>query len=197
MRQRSGLNLFNLLMTTLLALAAGAIGVLLMMATAGVFVPDRSFGGSLASLIDELETGDATRTTIYYAIGIAMVMAGFLVLLVQVMLIGRKEPMVLIRESPEGAVRVLRQSIRELAERTMCADRAVVSCGCSLDESDGGLVVECRPKIIMGSDMTKVTTDGQRRTKEAVERLLGIRVREVSVNARYIGARKGRLVAAE
>jgi hypothetical protein len=197
MRERIGLNIFNLLMAILLALAGGSVGTLLVLATAGVFVPEQTFGGVFASLIDELETGDAIHATIYYMVGVAMVLAGSLVLFIQVALIGRKERLVIIKDSPDGTVTVVKQSIRELAERTMCVDRAVISCSCSLDESDGGLIVKCRPKIMMGSDMTKVTAEGQQRTKEAVERLLGIRVLEVTVNAQYTGARKGRLVTAE
>lgn len=197
MNDRSGLNLFNLFMTVLLALAAGAIGVFLVLATAGVFTPDAAFDGLFSEIIARLDDSDGAQSAINYVIGTALVVFAFLVIMVQVAVFTRTDRLIVIQDSSDGRVTVARESIRDLAERTMRADQSVVSCKCSLDESEEQLVISCRAGIAMGADIPRVAAEAKQRTKAAVENLLGVHVREVIVDGKYIGSRSGRLVAAE
>lgn len=197
MDDRIGLISFNLFMTALLALAVAAAGVLVILATAGVFTPDQTFDGLFAELITRLETADTNQEIVNYAIGAALVLVGFVIGMVQVALFTGRERLMIIQDSPQGTVRIARDSIAELVERKMCEDRAVSSCHSSIDEKEGELDIECSARVQMGADMTKVTTEGQRRVKEAVESLLSVHVRGVAVKAKYVTNRKGRLITVE
>jgi len=105
----------------------------------------------------------------------------------------RREGTFLVSSSEEGSVRVNRDSIELLADKTAAGARGVRDARCRVAEKQLGLAIRCEASLALGSSIPDVTSEIQGTVKEAVEQFSGLAVEQVNVKAKYEKAEAGRM----
>ncbi len=177
-----------------LLLLVGAV-VTVLVATEAVD-PDFLPGGSgetaaEAWFYDQLKgvadfSGSDQAITIAVTIVVGLAMVPFLLLQARPML--RKRRTLPISATDQGIFTIEADSVKLLAEKIGANNRNVTSLKCQLRvrrrTSVGGpasVVIECLPRVVLGSNVPEIRDDLQIRIKEAVEQLTGLTVVRVNV----------------
>lgn len=189
-----GLNRAVTFLVALLTLVA-AIVVLLVITTA--VGPDFFPGGSVQSPSDawfyaqlnglaDFGGADKTIAVVVTAV-VAVFMLGLLVI-TAVPVLRRGQGSLLVSSAADGVTSVEVSSIRLLAERTGAVNRCVRSIHCRIgvksrvsELGSASILIECYPRVSLGSDLREVRDDLQTRIKQVVEKLTGLTVLQVHV----------------
>ena len=159
---------------------------------------DAWFEPQLQGLVD---AGDGEKTAaITLSIIVAIVMTG----LVLVELIpSRRRESLQIASTMQGLSTIDASSIELLAERTGLSNRSVTSLKCRIrvkGKSGTGparIIINCYPKLILGSNVQEVRDDLQARIAQSVQQLTGLTVLQVNVvRVRYERGETSRLMGA-
>ena len=145
-------------------------------------------------------TGGDQAVTIVVAIVVAVVMLGLFLL--EVRHLRRREVQLPISATPEGSLTIEASSVRLLAERTGIINRNVSSLRCRLGVrrrpptgDAASIIIECYPRLLLGTDVQEVRDDLQTRIKNTVQRLTGLIVLQVNiVQVRYDKDSETRLI---
>ena len=145
-------------------------------------------------------TGGAQAVTIGVSIAVAVVMLGLFLL--EIRHLRRREVQLPISATAEGFLTIEASSVRLLAERTGIINRNVSSLRCRLGirrrpptGDAASIVIECYPRLLLGSDVQEVRDDLQTRIKNTVQRLTGLVVLQVNVvRVRYEKDSETRLI---
>ena len=145
-------------------------------------------------------TGGDQAVTIVVAIVVAVVMLGLFLL--EVRHLRRREVRLPVSATPEGFLTIEASSVRLLAERTGIVNRNVSSLRCRLGVRKrpptgdaASIIIECYPRLLLGTDVQEVRDDLQTRIKNTVQRLTGLIVLQVNiVQVRYDKDSETRLI---
>ena len=145
-------------------------------------------------------TGGDQAVTIVVAIVVAVVMLGLFLL--EVRQLRRCEVRLPVSATPEGFLTIEASSVRLLAERTGIVNRNVSSLRCRLGVrrrpptgDAASIIIECYPRLLLGTDVQEVRDDLQTRIKNTVQRLTGLIVLQVNiVQVRYDKDSETRLI---
>ncbi len=181
------MNLINRIAVSFLSMAAMAVGVLVLLLVTGTVEASSLNAGAFDTVLERMASSSGSDSAVNYVIGISLLLIGLFVLLIEVSSTRRSPRMVLINATDEGETRISLMSVRELSERTIRANRAVRNVRSSVRVSNSGLRFRCRVQLNMGTDVPAVSADLQAAVRDAVTRLLGLQVADVSVQARLSG----------
>ena len=173
-----------------LAILAGAVYVILV--TVGAVsvdaVPTDWFDDPLGRA--EETSGGTQAAIVALSVVVALLM---LVLLFFELNPPRRENTLLISSTEEGTVRVNRDSVELLADKTAVGARGVRDASCRVGKRQLGLAIRCRASLALGSSIPDVTSEIQGTVKEAIEHFSGLAVEQVNVKAKYEKAEAGRM----
>jgi hypothetical protein len=144
--------------------------------------------------------GGGQAIAIAVPIVVAILMAGFISL--EIVTATRRQTIVRISVTGEGASTIEGSSVELLAERTAHGNRSISSIRCRIrwrmrpvGGGPSGIVIHCYPVVSMGSNVQEIRDDLQTRIKASVEQLTGLVVLQVNVvRVRYNRDDEGRLV---
>ena len=159
---------------------------------------DAWFEPQLQGLVDASD-GEKTAA-ITLSIIVAIVMTG----LVLVELIpSRRRESLQIASTMQGLSTIDASSIELLAERTGLSNRSVTSLKCRIrvkgkfGTGPARIIINCYPKLILGSNAQEVRDDLQARIAQSVQQLTGLTVLQVNVvRVRYERGETSRLMGA-
>ena len=206
------MDLWNRAAISLVALFLLLAAVVTLLVTLEAVDPDFLPGGSVepsdAWFYDQLTgiahfTGGDQAVTIAVTIMVAVFMLVLLFLEVPPVVF-RRLPVLQVSHTAEGASTVEASSVRLLAERTGISNRNVNSIRCRLTvrrrPTGGGaasIVINCYPRVSLGSDLQEIRDDLQTRIKDVVQDLTGLTVLQVHVvRVRYDRGDDSRLIGA-
>lgn len=92
---------------------------------------------------------------------------------------------ILVSSTEEGSVTIDLNSICVLAEKTASLIHNVQHVKCYTKETSGGLIISCRPSVLLGTNLVEVGTELQSSIKESVEELTGLSVAHVNIKIKY------------
>lgn len=188
------MNAFNRLLLILLSLAAIAAAVVVLLLTFGVEA------NSLASWWDWLERRlqpfedlDDTGQVWAAAISIAVIVAGLILLVLEIPKPGRRpEPRMTLQSGGLGRVTVTRMGVQELASREAHMVDGVREFQSQVGEDRDGLHIRGRASVDPQANLPDVARQVQERVKGAVEQHLGVKVADVAVDAQLQPLTDGR-----
>jgi uncharacterized alkaline shock family protein YloU len=91
----------------------------------------------------------------------------------------------LVSSTEEGSVTIDLNSICILAEKTASLIHNVQHVKCNTKETSGGLIISCRPSVLLSTNLVEVGTELQSSIKESVEELTGLSVAHVDIKIKY------------
>ena len=201
------MNLWNRVVISLVAMLVVVGAIVTLLVATGAVDPDFLPGGDTeqAWFYSELNgldrfSGGGQAIAIVVTIVVALVMLG--VLFLEIRSLRRRETLLPISSTPEGALNIEESSVRLLAERTGTSNRNISSLRCRLRTerrpAGGGsasISIECYPRLVLGSNIPEVRDDLQTRIKDVVQQVTGLTVLRVHVvRVRYDRADSSRLV---
>lgn len=173
---------FNRVIVVIVALLILAGAVIIWLVAAGASTPDifPFFETQLQAVADA--TGSTAVTIIVISILVALAM---LAILIGEFNFLREPRPLLVSSTEEGSVTIDPNSICVLAEATATNIHSVHQVKCSIRERTGGLLISCRPLVVLGTSIPEVGVELQSKIKEAVEQLTGLAVAEVDIEVKY------------
>ena len=158
------------------------------------------FYDQLKGVADFSGSDQAVAIVVTIVVGLAMVP----LLWLQARPILRKRQSLPVSTTERGAFTVEADSVKLLAEKVGASNRNVSSLKCRLRvrrrTPAGGpasIVIECCPRVVLGSNVPEIRDDLQTRIKESVEQLTGLTVLRVNVmRIKYDRGDSTRLVGA-
>jgi hypothetical protein len=204
------MDFWNRVITSLVAVLVVVAAIVTLLVAAEAVSPDFLPGGSAGQPSDawfhpQLKgvadfSGDAQVITMVVLIVVAVAMVGLLLL--EFRRLRRREAMLLISSTPDGALSIEVSSVRLLAERTGIANRNISSLRCRLRmrkrPPPGGpasIIIVCYPRVILGTNVQEVRDDLQTRIKDTVQGLTGLNVLQINVvRVRYDRSDDSRLI---
>jgi uncharacterized alkaline shock family protein YloU len=185
----------NRVFASILGLILIAVGVIGILATAGVFDAQTFLDGFFSETITRLSEGSDTTTIVSYAVSSALIVLGLILLALEVMQLTATDDMILITDDSSGMTQVSSRSVVRLCERVAMSNRDVTSCDCTLVRAPEGMTIACKTKLRLGADVPEVTSELQSSLRDAVESLVGLPVAHVYIDAKYAGRAERSLVA--
>lgn len=186
------MSILNRIMAVIVALAILAGAIYIILVTVGVVGVETMvtdwFDSPLQRAADS--SGGTQGAVVALCVVVALLM---LVLLYFELKPPRRESTLLVSSSEEGTVRVNRDSIELLADKTAAAARGVRNARCRVAEKQLGLAIRCQASLALGSSIPDVTSEIQGAVKENVEQFSGLTVDQVNVKAKYEKAKAGRM----
>jgi len=181
---------------TIVTAVAGVVlifaAVVVLVATFGVdgeqVLPYGWFGAYLVVLNDV--SGAQYALTI--SLSFLSIIVGLVLVAAQMPRPKRPRPLV-VRADEAGTVTIEPNSVRVLAETVGAEVNGVREISCRVRERPGGLAIGCFPRVALGSNIPRLSTEMQVKIKESVESLVGLPVIEVSVVTKYETQRSRRL----
>ena len=204
------MDFWNRVIISLVALLVVAAAIVTLLVAVEAVAPDFLPGGSARQPPDawfypQLKgvadfSGGAQVITIAVSIATAVVVAAFLLL--ELRRLRRREALLPISSTPDGALSIEVSSVRLLAERTGIANRNISSLRCRLRmrkrPPPGGpasIIIVCYPRVILGTNVQEVRDDLQTRIKDTVQGLTGLNVLQINVvRVRYDRSDDSRLL---
>jgi hypothetical protein len=184
------MNAFNRVLAVLLLLTVFAGALLILLISMEALDP-------LAILPGELHEGPLARWLVSFSavpngallmnVGIALAsMAGVLALLaLELRRPPRLPPTLTLKDDGLGQVEVRLEAVRRLVRYVASEDPNVLEIAPEVIPSAGGLRIHCRATISPLASLRETSADFQERIKESVERHLGVKVAEISVQAQF------------
>ncbi len=181
------MNVFNRIVVLLLLLLLLAGAILILLITFGVVTPQQLLPTSIVTTglrqwlasFAQMEPTAALLTTV---VAVLVILVSLWVLYLELRLSTPTEETIRIREDGLGTVTVRRDSVRSLILHTASTLPDVLQVNPRVHTGPDGVTVQCRTSLTPDADVPAVTAELQRRIKEAVERYLGMRVANVTVN---------------
>ena len=174
--------IFNRVVVVVIVLLILAGAVITLLAAAGASTPDifSYFEAQLQA------AADATGSTavIIIVISVLVAMAMFAILIVELSPLREPHPL-LVSSTEEGSVTIDMNSICVLAEKTASLIHNVQHVKCYTKETSGGLMISCRPSVLLGTNLVEVGAELQSSIKETVEQLTGLSVANVDIKIKY------------
>lgn len=189
------MNAFNRLFAIILALVLIAAGAFTVVVIVDAQTLDQIGADRFASRLVELVESGGGDVAENAGVAAALILVGAFLLILESRAVMARPRMVLVSGGQEGSVRIALDSIRELAEKTASANRSVRSLKCRVRVTSAGLRILCQARLNLGSDVPTVSSELQRTINDALERLTGLNVVDVSVRASYGGDGELSLVA--
>ena len=190
------MNRWNRLLIMLVALLVLAGAVVIVLVATEAVEPDLLPGGSesdpsgawfYSQLLGVAGfSGSEQAITIVVSVAVGVAMLGLLFLEIRPAL--QRPSRLQISSTPDGVLNIEEDSVRLLAERTGIANRNISSVRCRVSvrrrPAGGGpasVVIDCYPRLILGSSVPEVRDDLQTRVRDTVERFTGLTVLRVNV----------------
>ena len=207
------MDLWNRAAISLVALFLLLAAIVTLLVTLEAVAPDFLPGGSaeqpteawfydqLTGLADFSGGDQAVTLAVTIVVGLFML----ILLFIEVQPVVFRRPLVLqVSHTAEGASTVEASSVRLLAEKTGISNRNVNSIRCRLrvrrrptGAGAASIVINCYPRVALGSDLQEIRDDLQTRIKDVVQDLTGLTVLQVHVvRVRYDRGDDSRLIGA-
>jgi hypothetical protein len=174
--------IFNRVVVVVIVLLILAGAVITLLAAAGASTPDifSYFEAQLQAV------ADATGSTavIIIVISVLVALAMFAILIVELNPLREPHPL-LVSSTEEGSVTIDLSSICMLAEKTASLIHNVQHVKCYTKETSGGLIISCRPSVLLSTNLVEVGTELQSSIKESVEELTGLSIAHVDIKIKY------------
>jgi len=184
-------SIFNRIVVVVIALLLLAGAVITLLVSTGVSAPPEILSWFEPQL---KAVADATGNT---AIGIVvvsvLVILGMIAILVLELTPLRESGPLLISSTEEGVITIDVKSICLLAEKTTAIIHSVRHVKCYTRETTGGLIISCKPTVLLGTNLLEVGAAIQNNIKEAIEQFTGLTVAHVDVQAKYESVEARRL----
>lgn len=178
------MSVFNRVVVVVIGLVILAMAVITLLVAAGISTPDVLPYGWFETQLQKV--ADATGAGVIGIIAVAVVIALAMIAMLFLEFVPPRSPgPLLISSTEEGIVTIDADSICVLAEATATNIHSVHQVKCSIREKTGGLLISCRPLVVLGTSIPEVGVELQSKIKEAVEQLTGLAVAEVDIKVKY------------
>ena len=182
-------SIFNRIVVVVIALLILAGAVITLLVSTGVSTPD-----ILSWFEPQLQAvADAAGNTVVGIVTVGvLVILGMIAILVLEFSPFRESRPLLISSTEEGVITVNLKSICILAEKTAAIIHSVQHVKCYTKETAEGLIISCRPTVLLGTNLLEVGTELQSNIKESVEQSTGLSVPHVDIKIKYepVGAKR-------
>lgn len=183
--------IFNRIVMLLLSFILFAFGAITFLLLTGLVVPNNSYLRSILALYSAWRAIALLRgasTNIAALIALALAIVGLVVLILEVLPIGRlfrrrEVKQYVVREDSLGQVTLGRTMVRDLVQHVAEDVPGVVHAEPEVKDGAGGLHVSTRAALAWDADAPTVGQALQERIKESVQTQLGLPVAEVRVTA--------------
>jgi hypothetical protein len=174
--------IFNRVVVLVVALLILVGAVITSLVAAGASTPDilPFFEAQLQSVADV--TGGTAVSIIVISILVALAMLAILIMEFNFL---REPRPLLVSSTEEGIVTIDLNSICVLAEKTASLVHNVQHVKCYTKETSGGLLISCRPLVLLGTNVVEVGAELQSSIKESIEELTGLSVANVDIKIKY------------
>lgn len=174
--------IFNRVVVVVVVLIVIAGAVITSLVAAGASTPDvfPYFESQLQPVADA--TGGTAVIIIVISVLVALAMLA--ILIVELNPLREPRPL-LVSSTEEGSVTIDLNSICVLAEKTASLIHNVQHVKCYTRETPGGLIISCRPSVLLGTNLVEVGTELQSSIKASVEELTGLSVAHVDIKIKY------------
>ena len=197
------MDLWNRASVSLVALLVLTAAIVTLLVGTDAIDPDFLPRGWFEPQLQDLADYSGSDLVIAIVVVIVVAIGMLAVLALEAKPLGRRGALP-ISSTEEGALTINADSVRLLAEKTGLSNGNLSSLRCRLRVSRrrpvGGpasIIVECHPKLILGSNVQEVRDDLQTRIKDAVGQLTGLTVMRVNVRGvRYDKGEGPRLIGA-
>jgi len=174
--------IFNRVVVVVIALLILAGSVLTSLVASGAITADilLYFEAQLQAV------AEATGSTaiIIIVISVLVALAMLVILIIEFNTLREPRPL-LVSSTEDGSVTIDLNSICVLAEKTASLIHNVQHVKCYTKETSGGLIISCRPSVLLGTNLVEVGTELQSSIKESVEELTGLSVAHVNIKIKY------------
>ena len=176
------ISIFNKIVVIIVALLVLAAAIITLLVASGVTSPDilSWFKPQLQYVVDA--TGNNAVAIV--AISVVVILGMIAILVLESMPISEPHPL-LISSTEEGIVTIDIKSICLLAEKTTAIVHSVQHVKCYTKETAGGLIISCRPSVLLGTNLIELGTQLQSSIKEAIEEFTGLTVGQVDIKIKY------------